>query len=163
MISNDHKSFMRVALEEAAKALEQGNNATGAVIVRDGDVVAKGYNEVNTTYDFTAHAETGTIRKYQMSTRQLNPGSQADSGPLAGCTLYTTFEPCPMCLWATCISGISTLVIGARHAEVGIPFGKYTVEKLIEMTERRIKVVSGVLAGECIQMRRSRDFTPGPR
>ncbi|MEW6671852.1 MAG: nucleoside deaminase [Thermodesulfobacteriota bacterium] len=158
----DHEYFMREALKEAAKARNQGDIPTGAVIVRDGKIVARGYNEVATKFDIVAHAETGTIRKYVMETRQLNPGFQADSGPLKGCTLYVTCEPCPMCLWATCISGISTLVVGARHAEVGIPFGKYTIEKLIELTERKIKVVTGILSEECIKMRRSIGYI-GPR
>jgi tRNA(adenine34) deaminase len=160
---SDHQHFMRVALEEAALAREQRNMAVGAVIARDGQVLARAHNQVSSTFDITAHAEAAAIRKLTMTTRQLNPGSQANSGPLAGSTLYATVEPCPMCCWVTCIAGISTIVLGARHAELGIPFGQYTIEQLVALTERRITLVTGILTEECAAMARSGPFIPGPR
>jgi tRNA(Arg) A34 adenosine deaminase TadA len=72
-------------------------------------------------------------------------------------------EPCPMCCWLTCIVGISTLVIGARHADLDISFGGYTVEKLIAISDRRIRVVTGILASECMAVYRSGPYKPGPR
>ncbi len=160
---SDHEHFMRIALEEAASAREQGNMAVGAVIARDGLVLCRAHNEVASTFDITAHAEAAAVRKLTMTTRQLNPGSQANSGPLAGCTLYATVEPCPMCCWVTCIAGISAIVLGARHADLGIPFGQYTIEKLIAVTERKITLLTGILTAECAAMARSGPFTPGPR
>jgi hypothetical protein len=68
-----------------------------------------------------------------------------------------------MCFWLTCIVGISTLVLGARHSDLGIPFGDYQVEKLIRMTHRNIELITGVLAGECMSLCQSGRFTPGPR
>ncbi len=62
-MSTDHEGFMRVALEEAKKAKAEGNSAVGAVIVRDGEIVARGRNLVYTTYDVTAHAETVALRE----------------------------------------------------------------------------------------------------
>lgn len=159
----EHELFMAAALQEAARARDLGNIAAGSVIVRDGEILARGYNEVSSTFDITAHAEARAVRNLTMTHRQLNTGSQADSGPFAGSILYSTLEPCPMCCWLTCISGISTLVIGARHADLGIPYGSYTADKLIALTERRIKVVSGVLKDECMAMIRSGPFKPGPR
>jgi tRNA(Arg) A34 adenosine deaminase TadA len=154
---------MALALEEARKAAKTGNMAVGAVIVRNGDVLSRGYNAVHSTFDVSAHAEAVAVRNMTMTWRQLNPSSQAASGPFAGATLYATLEPCPMCFWLTCIVGISTLVLGARHSDLGIPFGDYQVEKLIRMTHRNIELITGVLAGECMSLCQSGRFTPGPR
>ncbi len=162
-MQGEHERFMAAALEEAKRARDLGNAACGAVIVRDGQVLSTGYNEVISTFDISAHAEAVAIRKLTMTRRQLNPGSQADSGPFAGAVLYSTLEPCPMCCWLTCIVGVSTLVIGARHADLDISFGGYTVEKLIQISERRIRVVSGILADECMAIYRSGRYKPGPR
>ncbi|RPI43533.1 MAG: nucleoside deaminase, partial [Hyphomicrobiaceae bacterium] len=129
----------------------------------DGELLARGRNEVNSTFDITAHAEAAAIRNLTMTRRQLNSGSQADSGPFAGAVLYATLEPCPMCCWIACIAGLTTLVIGARHTDLGIPFGAYTVEQLIAMSGRRIRVVTGILSDECVAMCRSGPFQPGPR
>ena len=122
-MQGEHERFMAAALKEAQRARDLGNAACGAVIVRDGEVLSTGYNEVISTFDITAHAEAAAIRKLTMTRRQLNPGSQADSGPFAGAILYSTLEPCPMCCWLTCIVGVSTLVIGARHADLDILIG----------------------------------------
>lgn len=162
-MSSQHEQFMRIALEEAGKARDSGNMAAGAVIVRDGEVLARGRNEVNSTFDTTAHAETAAIRALTTGRRQVNTGSQADSGPFAGAILYATLEPCPMCCWAACIAGLSLIVIGARHADLGIPFGQYTVEKLVALSERRIQLVAGILREDCMAMCRSGPFRAGPR
>jgi tRNA(Arg) A34 adenosine deaminase TadA len=69
-----------------------------------------------------------------------------------------------MCAWIACISGLSSIVLGARHAELGISFGQYTIEKLVAMTERKIRIVTGVLSVECASMcRTSPNFHEGPR
>jgi len=159
----DHEYFMTSALDEAAKARDKGNVAVGTVIVQKGEILARGHNEVDSSFDITADAETGTIRKMILSMRQLNPDSKTGAGPFGDCTLYTTVEPCPMCAWVICISGISTLVLGARHAQLGVPIGEYTIEKFLEMTGRKIKLITGVLVEECAAMRRSGRFTLGPR
>lgn len=154
---------MRAALEEARRARDSGDMAAGAVIVRDGEILARGRNEVNSTFDATAHAETAAIRSLTTGRRQLNTSMQADSGPFAGAILYATLEPCPMCCWAACITGLSAIVVGARHADLGIPFGQYTAEKLIALSERRIRLVTGILKEECMAVCRSGPFQPGPR
>ena len=159
----DHERLMRVALEEAAIARGERNMAVGAVIARDGQILARAHNQVSSTFDVTAHAEAAAVRTLTTTTRQLNPGSQANSGPLAGSTLYASVEPCPMCCWVTCIAGISTIVLGARHADLGISFGRYTIEQLIALTERKITLVTGILTEECTAMARSGPFTPGAR
>lgn len=156
MSTRDHEAFMRLALEEARRGRNEGNIAVGAVIVRGDQVLAKGHNQAISTFDVTAHAETVAVRKLSIDLRLHNPSSRADAGPLAGTTLYTTVEPCPMCCWATCIGGVSTLVIGARFADMGHGYGRYAIEMLIEMTGQPIALVSGILAGECAALRLGR-------
>jgi tRNA(Arg) A34 adenosine deaminase TadA len=129
-MQSSHEQFMALALEEAKKAAETGNMAVGAIIVRGGDVLSRGHDAVESTFDISAHAEAVAIRNMTMGLRQLNPTSQAASGPFAGAILYATLEPCPMCCWLACIAGISSLVIGARHADLGIPFGDYRGRKI---------------------------------
>ena len=152
-MDSDHERFMRVAIEEAEQGAAEGNMAVGAVIVMDGAVVARGHNEATSAFDLTAHAETAAIRKLSVRLRVANPGMRADSGPLARSTLYTTCEPCPMCAWAICIAGISTLVIGARFVDMGLGYGDYAIEKLLAMTDQPLKVVSGVLRADCEGLR----------
>ena len=69
---------------------------------------------------------------------------------------HSTFEPCPMCCGAILASGVSTLVLGARFSDGSSQWGDYAVEKLLEMTGRRdrLRVVSGVLAGQCLDLQR---------
>lgn len=88
----EHEKFMQRAIELAKKGME--NNAGGpfgCVIVKDGEIVGEGHNEVTSTFDPTAHAEMVAIRN---ATRHLQDYE------LKGCTLYTSCEPCPMCLGA---------------------------------------------------------------
>ena len=153
-MDSDHERFMRLAIEEAEQGAAEGNMAVGAVIVMDGAVVARGHNEATSAFDLTAHAETAAIRTLSARTlRVVNPAFRAGAGPLARSTLYTTCEPCPMCAWAICIAGISTLVIGARFADMGVGYGDYAIEKLLAMTDQPLKVVSGVLRADCEGLR----------
>ena len=141
-MTKSHEEWMRVALEDAAKSAEAGNSAVGSIVVRDGDVIGRGGNEVNSTSDPTAHAEVVAIR-------------DTDQIDLSGSTLYTTFEPCPMCCGAIMVAGVDVLVLGARHDPVARNYGDYSVENLIEMSEYgdRLSVVTGVLTQECADIR----------
>ena len=143
----DHVYFMRLALEEAAKAGAEGNSAVGSVIVRGDSVVAGGRNLRITTNDPTAHAEIVALREARAALSE---------GDLSGCVLYTTFQPCPMCLGALMVSGISTLVMGAQPNSSESRFANYTVESLLELTKwgDRLKVVPGVLPQEGFDIRR---------
>ena len=152
-MNSDHERFMRVAIEEAVKGAAHGNMAVGAVIVRDGEVIGRGRNEARSAFDVTAHAETVAIRQLSVEQKIINPSMKADSGPLAGSTLYTTCEPCPMCAWAICITGISTVVIGVRFADMPVGYGDYAIEKLLAMTGQPLTVVSRVLRDECEALR----------
>lgn len=86
------KKFMRRAIELSAQGMNAGKGGPfGAVIVKDGEIIAEGSNEVTSSLDPTAHAEVVAIRK---ACEALN------SFQLEGCTIYTSCEPCPMCLGA---------------------------------------------------------------
>lgn len=142
----EHAHFMQMALDEGRRGVSEGNRPIGSVIVRDGTVIATGRNTVATEGDPTNHAETVAIRA---GCRSLGVTE------LPGATLYTTMEPCPMCLWAISIAGIERLVLGARHAAFQPhDYGDYSVERLLELTGRKLDVVTGVLTDDCEAMRR---------
>ena len=90
-ITEQDKAFMREAIRLADESVERGGGPFGAVIVKDGKIVAGSSNSVTIDLDPTAHAEVNTIRK---ACRQLG------TFDLSGCVIYTSCEPCPMCLGA---------------------------------------------------------------
>jgi len=91
-MNNDHEAFMRRAIELARKGAEENRGGPfGCVVVRDSEIVGEGCNEVTSAKDPTAHAEITAIRA---ACQKLN------SFQLTGCTVYTSCEPCPMCLGA---------------------------------------------------------------
>ncbi len=145
-MASDHEHFMRIALEEATQGGAEGNVAVGSIIVEGETVLARGRNEVTTASDPTAHAETVALR---------NAGAAHHRTDFSGCTLYTTFEPCPMCCGAILASGINTLVMGARHDLAKSRWGTYTVEKLIDLANCRdqITIVTGILTQACADVR----------
>jgi len=141
MNDGEHELNLRLAIEEARKASAGGNTAVGSIIVRDGGVIGAGHNMVHSTGDLTAHAEVSAIRDActRLAATRLN-----------GATLYTTMEPCPMCLWAVCIAGIDRLIVGARHSAFHRPeLGDYSLENMLAMTAVPLELVTGVLASEC--------------
>jgi tRNA(adenine34) deaminase len=149
-METDHTRFMKAALEEAALAKAEGNIGVGSVIVRDGLVVERGHNMVDSTFDLTAHAETMALRRLSLRLRRPIPRYRTGPGLLIGHVLYTTVEPCAMCAFACCIADVSTIVIGDRFTRLGITtHASYAIEKLLEMTGRSIEIVSGVLHDEC--------------
>ena len=141
----DHEYYMRLAIEEAEKGGEKGNQAVGSVIVQNGSVAATGHNLVTSTNDPTAHAETVALRL---------AGAELGQTDMNGCALYTTFQPCPMCCGAIMVSGIDQVVIGARPDPAVRQFGPYTMEAFVEWAgwSDRIKVLGDVLSQECLQV-----------
>ncbi len=136
------EDFMRIALEEAKK----GDAPYGAVIVKDNEVIAKGYNTVKQDSDPSAHAEINVIRS--LTTKIKNHS-------LEGYTIYTTGEPCPMCSTACVWAGISEIVYWAsiedlilvNQSQISI-----SCEEIIAKGFRNIKVTKGVLREECLQL-----------
>ena len=143
----DNEQFMRVALEEAQRAANEGNVGVGSVIVRDGQVVARGRNLVPTTHDPTAHAETVALRA---------AAEVLGTDDMTGYSLYTTFEPCPMCCGALMNANISSVILGGRPNPDQTRWGSYTMERLLEMSgwTDKMEVVTGILFEECMSIRR---------
>ncbi len=95
--------FMQMAIDLSVKNVDEGGGPFGAVIVRDGEVVATGVNRVVANNDPTAHAEVSAIR---------NACQHLQTYQLDGCTIYSSCEPCPMCLSAIYWAGIKRLCYG---------------------------------------------------
>jgi tRNA(adenine34) deaminase len=106
--SHDH--FMKMAIHQAEIAFEQGEIPVGAVVVCDGKIIAKAYNQVEMLQDATAHAEMLAITAAQ---------NHLGSKYLEDCTLYVTLEPCTMCAGALFWSQINEVIIAARDAQRG--------------------------------------------
>lgn len=102
-ITDEDMRFMNMAAELAEKNIDEGGGPFGAVIVRDGEVVATGVNRVTADNDPTAHAEVNAIRSACRKEHTFN---------LAGCVVYTSCEPCPMCLSALYWAGVSRIYYG---------------------------------------------------
>jgi tRNA(adenine34) deaminase len=139
MIDERDIGFMRMALAQAALAEAAGEVPVGAVLVRDGEVVATGFNQPIGRHDPSAHAEMQAIRA---------GAEQLANYRLAGCDLYVTLEPCAMCAGAIMHARIRRLVYGAPDPKTGACgsvvdlFGEPRLNHHAE-------VVAGVLADEC--------------
>lgn len=105
-----HEQWMKQALREAERAFENNEVPVGAVVVHEGRIIGKGYNQIEMLQDATAHAEMIALTA---------AASHLKSRRLEKCTLYVTLEPCPMCAGAIVLSRISTLVFGAYDAKAG--------------------------------------------
>ena len=146
MSLSEHEAFMRIALQEAQRAADEGNVGVGSVIVMTDKLIARGRNLVPTTHDPTAHAETVALRE---------ASSVLGTDDMSGAALYTTFEPCPMCCGALMNANIATLVMGGRPDAEQTRWAGYTLENLLEMCDwaGRTRVVTGVLVEECLSIR----------
>lgn len=102
--------YMDYAIEEGEKALEKGEIPVGAVIIKNGIIIGKGYNRKEGSKDPTAHAE---IMAIQEACKKLGDWR------LNGCEMYVTLEPCPMCAGAILQSRISKLYIGTFNKDMG--------------------------------------------
>lgn len=103
-------NFLDEALKEANKALELNEVPVGAIIVKDGSIISRGYNLKEKLNDSLAHAEIIAIKKAQ---------NKLKSWRLNGCEMYVTLEPCPMCAGAIINSRISKLYIGTFDPNFG--------------------------------------------
>jgi len=134
-----HDAFMREALVEARRALAASEVPIGAVIVREGVVVARGFNQPIGRVDPTAHAEIVAIRAAAASLGTYR---------LLGADLYVTVEPCLMCAGALIHARIRTLVFGAHEPRTGAIVSTARALELPELNHR-VAVVSDVLEPEC--------------
>ncbi len=134
--------FMRMAIREAMKAFDEKEIPIGCIIVKDGVVIGRGYNQVETMKDATAHAEIIAIG---------TAAGTLENWRLDGCTLYVTLEPCPMCAGAILNSRISRVVYGSPDTRFG---GCGTTIDVItgNALKRAVQVTGGVFADECLGM-----------
>jgi tRNA(adenine34) deaminase len=106
----DDERFMREALKEAKKAFDRDEVPVGAVLVHEGKIIARGFNQVEMLQDATAHAEMLCL---------TSASSYLENWRLTNTTLYCTLEPCCMCAGALMLSRISTLVWAAKDLRLG--------------------------------------------
>ena len=132
------ETYMRLALELARQAAEEGEVPVGAVIVRDGEVIATGRNRRETARHALAHAEIEAIA-----------GACARLGGwrLSGCDLYVTLEPCPMCAGAILNARIRRVWYGARDEAFGACGG--VTNLFMESFPNRPALVGGILGEDC--------------
>jgi len=131
--------FMREALAEAEKAQAKGEVPIGAVLVKDGEVIASGHNLKETLQDPTAHAEMIAIREAAGKLR---------SWRLDDADLYVTIEPCPMCMGAMLQARVRRVIFGAFEPKAGAA-GSTVDLSVIRQFNHRIEVIDGVLEEEC--------------
>jgi len=134
-----HDTYMRAALDEARRAFDAGEVPVGAVVVLDGEIVGRGFNQPITANDPTAHAEVVALRAAARSIGNYR---------LVGTTLYVTIEPCLMCVGAMVHARVGTLVFGAAEPKAGAIVSSCQAHELPSLNHR-IEVVSGVLDEEC--------------
>jgi len=129
--------FMRLALDEAQKAREEDEVPVGAIIVRDGKVIASAYNT----------REYGKNALYHAEIKAIDAACKILGGwRLVGCTMYVTLEPCPMCAGAIINARVERVVYGAPDHKAGA-FG--TMLNLTDYPLFKPQITSGVLADEC--------------
>ena len=134
-ITETDKKMMREAIRLADESVKNGGGPFGAVIVKDGEIVAGSSNSVTIDNDPTAHAEVNTIRKACQKLGTFD---------LSGCTIYTSCEPCPMCLGAIYWAHIDTIFYGNHRkdaAEIGFDDDFIYDELGKPMSERSTPIV----------------------
>ena len=134
--------FMRLAMREAERALEHGDVPIGAVLVRDGEVVAAAHNERELRQDPTAHAETVVLREAARA---------GGSWRVLDAVLYVTLEPCAMCAGAIVLARVPRVVFGAFDPKAGACGSVLDVLGEPRLNHRP-DVAGGLLAQECGEM-----------
>lgn len=134
--------YMRLALQQARRAQALGEVPIGCVIVKEGQVIARGYNRRNTDHNTLSHAELNAIRK---ASRKLQDWR------LEGCTIYITLEPCQMCSGAIVQSRIDRCVVGAMNPKAGCAG---SVMNLLQVKgfNHQVDLTTGILEEACSQM-----------
>jgi tRNA(adenine34) deaminase len=138
--SDEH--WMLRALELARRAEASGEVPVGAVLVKDGAVVAEGWNSPIASQDPTAHAEIQVLRA---------AGQALGNYRLPDTTLYVTMEPCPMCAGALVHARISRLVFGVRDQRIGSAGSVFDIVRATEVNHR-VDVSGEILEPECRQL-----------
>lgn len=138
-IWQQHQRFMARAFMLAEQAYEEGEVPVGAIVVKNDQIIGKGYNQVQRLSDPTAHAEMLAI---SAACETLNEKYLND------CTLYVTLEPCPMCAGASVWSKLGTVVFGATDAKAGGCGSVFNIAENKQLNHK-VSVVQGVMEAEC--------------
>ena len=136
---NEDEKWMRLALEQAKKAQALGEVPIGAVLIKDGLLIAQTHNQPISTNDASAHAEIQLIRV---------AGEKLNNYRLTGTSMYVTLEPCMMCLGAIMHARVERIIFGAYDNKTGV-CGSYADLKNEAFFNHKIKVTRGVLKNDC--------------
>jgi tRNA(Arg) A34 adenosine deaminase TadA len=140
------EEFMRRAIDACRLGIAAGQSPFGAVIVRGSVVVAQAHNTVWRDLDPTAHAEVNGIRAASSALKTIE---------LSGCTLYSTCEPCPMCLAASHWAKLDRVVFGALISDAtaaGFSELPVAAATLVELGRSPLKVEGGLLREDCARL-----------
>ena len=133
---------MKLAIEQAKIAEDNGDVPIGAVIVHQNQIIGKAYNQREQLKDPTAHAEIIALTQAAAALQNWH---------LNGCTIYVTLEPCPMCAGALVLSRMDRLVYGCDDPKAGACKSLYNIVQ-DERLNHRLEVTSGVLADQCSRL-----------
>ena len=138
-VAGTHEFFMGEALKEAKKACKKDETPVGAVIVRQGNIISRGYNEKEIKQDPTLHAEIISIKKAckTLGTWRLND-----------CDMYVTLEPCTMCAGAIIQARVGRLFIGTADPKAGA-VGSVLDVLHVDKFNHKVEVICGILEEEC--------------
>ncbi len=141
MLSTDEK-FMKKALDQARRAAALGEIPIGCIIVREGQIIARGFNQRLHKHSTLAHAEITAIDR---ASRKLGDWR------LEGCTMYVTLEPCQMCAGALVQSRIDRVVIGTMNPKAGCAGSLLNILQMPQFNHQ-VEITRGVLEAECSEM-----------
>ena len=139
MINEKDNQFMKLAIEQAKIAEDNGDVPIGAVIVHNDTIIAKAYNQREQLQDPTAHAEIIALTQ---------AAAALENWHLNGCTMYVTLEPCPMCAGALVLARIDRLVYGCDDPKTGAVKSLYNIVQ-DQRLNHQLEVTSGVLQKQC--------------
>ena len=131
--------YMQEALKEAEKAALEGEVPVGAVIVKDGEIIARGHNQNESLKDPTAHAEVMALRQ---------AGAVLGGWRLPGCEMYVTVEPCSMCAGAIVWARIQKLYIGAMDPKAGACGSVFNIPQEQKLNHY-VEIETGIMEQEC--------------
>ena len=134
--------FMREALRQARRALAADEVPIGAVVVREGEIISRAWNQVELLKDATAHAEMLAITQAEAAVGDWR---------LNDCDLYVTKEPCPMCAGAIVHARLRRVIFGCPDPKGGGAGGLVNLLQMPELNHRCL-ITSGILADECLAM-----------
>jgi tRNA(adenine34) deaminase len=128
------QEFMKIAIKEARKT--HSDIPVGAIIVKDGKIIAQAFNTKEKDNDITSHAEILALRK---ASKVLS------NWRLENCDLYVTLEPCPMCGWAILQSRIKNIYFGSYD----VNYGAFSSAELLKISQTKPNIYGGICEEEC--------------